>query len=293
MKPAIINTEIKEIKKIYTGKVRDIYEIESGKWLIVATDRISAYDCVFPNGIPDKGMVLNQISNKWFSVIKSIKNHLISTNPETELPFLKNYPSMNERSVIVKKVNRLPVECVVRGYLFGSVYKAYQETGKVCGIELPSGIPLAGKIETPIFTPATKAETGHDENIGQNEFYNVVGKELGYKIISASVEIFNNARDIMEKFGVILADTKFEFGIDENGELILVDEVLTPDSSRYWDASSYKAGESPKSYDKQFVRDYVSKSGWNKQPPAPELPEDIIEKTRDKYMQILNFVQKI
>lgn len=293
MSNAIIETNIKELKKVYTGKVRDIYEIEKDKWLIVATDRISAYDCVFPNGIPGKGAVLNQVSNKWFSEIKSISNHLISTTPETELDFFANYPELLNRSVIVKKVNRLSVECVVRGYLFGSVFKEYQDKGTVCGELVPAGVPLAGKLDTPLFTPADKAESGHDENITHSQFYDAVGKELGDKIISASIEIFKMARDKIEQFGVILADTKFEFGLDSDGQLILIDEVLTPDSSRYWDASSYQPGESPKSYDKQFVRDYVSSTGWNKQPPAPVIPDDIIAKTQEKYRQILDFVKKI
>lgn len=293
MSNAIIETNIKELKKVYTGKVRDIYEIEKDKWLIVATDRISAYDCVFPNGIPGKGAVLNQVSNKWFSEIKSISNHLISTTPEKELDFFANYPELLNRSVIVKKVNRLSVECVVRGYLFGSVFKEYQDKGTVCGEPVPAGVPLAGKLDTPLFTPADKAESGHDENITHSQFYDAVGKELGDKIISASIEIFKMARDKIEQFGVILADTKFEFGLDSDGQLILIDEVLTPDSSRYWDASSYQPGESPKSYDKQFVRDYVSSTGWNKQPPAPVIPDDIIAKTQEKYRQILDFVKKI
>lgn len=292
---AIIKTDIKELKRVYTGKVRDIYAAnDSGsEWLIVASDRISAFDVVFKEGIPDKGRVLTQVSNRWFNRIDNIGNHLISTNPEKELSFLKNYPGLNERAVIVKKVNRLPVECVVRGYLLGSVWKEYQNKGTVCGITLPEGIPFAGNVPDPVFTPATKAETGHDENINHSHFYDIVGKELGDQIIEASVSIYKMAAKLMKEKGIILADTKFEFGIDENGKLILVDEVLTPDSSRYWDGALYKPGESPQSFDKQFVRDYLLTLDWDKKPPAPPLPDDIIGKTREKYLSILDIISQI
>lgn len=290
---AITRTDISELKKLFSGKVRDIYEIEADQWLIVTTDRISAFDVVFNEGIPDKGRVLNRISNKWFSHIKSIDNHLISTAPQNELPFLSRYDGVAERSVIVKKLNRLPVECVVRGYLFGSVNDEYKKKGTAGGVALPKGLELASVLPEPIFTPSSKAETGHDENITHDEFFNVVGRETGRLIEEASIRIFKQASGLMAKAGIILADTKFEFGLDEDGNLVLVDEVLTPDSSRYWDSSSYKVGESPASYDKQFVRDYLLDIKWNKTPPPPALPDQVILKTREKYLQILEIIESL
>jgi phosphoribosylaminoimidazole-succinocarboxamide synthase len=293
MQNLISVTNIKELKKLFSGKVRDIYEAAPDEWLIVTTDRISAFDVVFNEGIPDKGLILNRISNKWFSKIGFIRNHLITTSPEEKLPFLKNYPGIPERSVLVRKVNRLPVECVVRGYLFGSVYNEYREKGTAGGIPLPSGLKMAEILPDPIFTPSTKAEVGHDENINHKQFLDITGKELGHQIISQALKIYRTARDNMDRKGIILADTKFEFGIDKSGELILVDEILTPDSSRYWEKDGYRTGESPKSYDKQFVRDYLNTVEWNKKPPAPALPENIIMKTREKYQQILDIIDSI
>jgi len=290
---AITQTDIKELKKLFSGKVRDIYKVSENQWLMVTTDRISAFDVVFNEGIPDKGMILNKISNKWFSEIKTLPNHIISTHPEKELSFLSNYPGLSERSVLVKKVNRIPIECVVRGYLFGSVYEEYRQKNTAGGNPLPKGLNLAQKLPEPIFTPSTKAEIGHDENIDHRRFFDIVGKSVGDSIIEASLQIYENAQNKLEKAGIILADTKFEFGLDENGHLILVDEVLTPDSSRYWDASSYQIGTSPKSYDKQFVRDYLNTLDWDKKPPAPPLPQEIIQKTREKYIQLLKVIEKI
>ncbi len=287
----IKESNIKELKLLFKGKVRDIYEINSLEWLIVTTDRISAFDVVFNEPIPQKGIILNKISNLWFEKIKFLPNHIISTNPIEKLDFLKNYNGINERSVIVKKVNRLPVECVVRGYLFGSVYSEYKKFSTASGVKLPEGLKLAEKLPEPIFTPATKAETGHDENIDYEKFVNIVGKNIADKIIEFSIEIYKFAREKMEKNGIILADTKFEFGIDESGNLILVDEVLTPDSSRYWDAKTYEAGKNPMSFDKQFLRDYLDSINWNKTPPPPALPEDIINKTKQKYEEILKIIE--
>lgn len=292
-KGIITGTDIRELKKLFSGKVRDIYEINPEQWLIVTTDRISAFDVVFREGVPEKGKVLNGISNKWFSQIDSIKNHLVSVTPEKELPFLKNYPGVAERSVIVQKLNRLSVECVVRGYLFGSVYEEYRSKGTAGGVKLPSGLGLAEVLPEPIFTPTTKAEAGHDENIDHETYYKMIGKDIGKQIMDHSIAIYNMARSKMEKKGIILADTKFEFGLDEKGGLVLVDEVLTPDSSRYWEKESYRIGESPKSYDKQFVRDYLNDIKWNKTPPPPALPNDIIEKTAGKYRQIYEIIQSI
>ncbi|MEJ5284304.1 MAG: phosphoribosylaminoimidazolesuccinocarboxamide synthase [Brevinematia bacterium] len=288
----IKETNIKELKFLFKGKVRDIYEINPREWLIVTTDRISAFDVVFNEPIPQKGIILNKISNLWFEKIKFLPNHIISTNPIEKLDFLKNYNGVNERAVIVKKVNRLPVECVVRGYLFGSVYNEYKKYSTASGVKLPEGLKLAEKLPEPIFTPATKAETGHDENIDYDKFVNIVGKNIADKIIEFSIEIYKFAREKMEKNGIILADTKFEFGIDENGNLILVDEVLTPDSSRYWDAKTYEAGKNPISFDKQFLRDYLDSINWDKTPPPPALPEEIINKTKQKYEEILKIIER-
>jgi phosphoribosylaminoimidazole-succinocarboxamide synthase len=290
---AIVKTDIHELKKLFSGKVRDIYEISEKEWLIVTTDRISAFDVVFQEGILEKGKILNRISNIWFSKMKQIKNHLVSEKPEEKLPFLKNYEGIPERSVLIRKLNRLPIECVVRGYLFGSVYEEYEKNGTAGGNPLPKGLKLAQDLPEPIFTPSTKAEVGHDENINYSEFLNIVGKEVGHQIRDASIELYRKAKEIMKKKGIILADTKFEFGLDEKGELILVDEVLTPDSSRYWEGESYRIGESPKSFDKQFVRDYLIQIKWDKKPPAPPLPSDIIQKTREKYLQIQNIIEGI
>ncbi len=289
----ITKTDIKELKKLFSGKVRDIYEVKPDQWLLVTTDRLSAFDVVFAEGIPEKGVVLNEISNKWFSRITDIPNHLLSVRPADELPFLKNYPGLAERSVLVHKVNRLPVECVVRGYLFGSVWDEYKTRGTAGGNTLPSGLGLAQVLPEPIFTPATKAEVGHDENIDYDGFVKIVGREIGDQIRDRSIAIYKMARDTMEKEGVILADTKFEFGLDENGKLILVDEVLTPDSSRYWEKDGYRIGESPKSYDKQFVRDYLLDIKWDKKPPAPKLPDGIVAKTSEKYLQIKRVIDRI
>ncbi len=293
MIPAIQHTDIKELKKAYQGKVRDIYEIDKERWLMVATDRLSAFDVVFDDPIPDKGAVLNHISNTWFGIMDFIDNHLISTRPEKELPFLKDYPGIAERSVIVKKVNRLSVECVIRGYLFGSVFKEYQTHQTAGGNKLPAGLRMAEILPEPIFTPASKADSGHDENINYEQFIDITGKEMGEKMYNASMRLYLEARDKMAKYDIILADTKFEFGVDDDGTLILIDEVLTPDSSRYWDGVTYAVGSSPQSYDKQFVRDYAEAQVWDKTPPAPRLPEDIIMKSRDKYLQIRNVIDQI
>ena len=286
-------------KLLRSGKVRDVYGVDDDRYLmIVASDRISAFDYVLPIPIPDKGVILTRLSNFWFEKTKNIvANHIVSTQPSLEHrqdDGLWQSDQLRERSVLVLKAEPLPIEAIVRGYLAGSGWNEYRHNSSVCGIALPPGLQEAEQLREPLFTPSTKAQAGaHDENISFARAVELVGRKTAEKVRDLALKLYDYAQNRAREHGIIIADTKFEFGIDENGELILVDEVLTPDSSRYWDASSYKAGESPKSYDKQFVRDYVSKSGWNKQPPAPELPEDIIEKTRDKYMQILNFVQKI
>lgn len=285
MSTPVLQTEIKGISAPKRGKVRDIYDFDD-KLLIVATDRISAFDVVMPNGIPDKGKVLTKISEFWFDKTAGIiENHLITTDI-TEFPDIcQSYKDELEgRSMLVKKSKPLPVECIVRGYLVGSGWKDYQKTGSVCGIGLPQGLQLASRLDEPIFTPSTKAETGHDENISVVQMENLIGRELTQKVVEASLKIYNFGRSYAEEKGIIIADTKFEFGTDGD-KIILIDEVLTPDSSRFWPADTYRTGVSPFSYDKQFVRDYLSSLNWDKTPPAPELPPDVVQKTSEKYIE--------
>jgi phosphoribosylaminoimidazole-succinocarboxamide synthase len=281
----ISNVELKGIKKFRSGKVRDIYDL-GDSLLFVASDRISAYDHILPNPIPDKGKVLNLLSLFWFDYLKDVvKNHLITANVE-DYPkeFKKHKDMLKNRSMIVRKVNIVPIECVVRGYLAGSGWKEYQESKTVCGIKLPDGLVQASKLTKAIFTPATKEEAGHDINITEEKMKDIIGKDLAVKIIKASIGAYTRAADYAAKRGVILCDTKFEFGLLD-GEIILADEVLTPDSSRFWQADTYKPGTSPKSFDKQFVRDYLDEIKWDRNPPVPQLPEGIISKTREKYIE--------
>ena len=269
------------LKPFSRGKVRDTYELSDGKLLMVASDRLSAFDVVFPEGIEKKGRVLTQMSLFWFARLKGlVDNHLISTSVPDGLP---SY--LEGRCMTVKKVKIIPLECVVRGYMAGSGWKDYQKTGAICGIALPAGLKNASKLPQPIFTPSTKAEAGHDENIGEEASRKLVGDETYEKVRDLSLCIYSAAADYAKTRGIILADTKFEFGVNAEGKIILADEVLTPDSSRYWPAISYKEGISPPSYDKQFVRDYLETTGWDKRPPAPHLPEDVMKKTTEKYVE--------
>jgi phosphoribosylaminoimidazole-succinocarboxamide synthase len=282
----ISTTELKTLKLKGRGKVRDIYDL-GDHLLIVATDRISAFDVVMPNPIPDKGRVLTQLSRFWFDLTKEIvPNHLISTE-------VKDYPKechpyheiLKDRSMFVVKTEVLPIECVVRGYLSGSGWEEYKTGGEVCGISLSKGLVESSKLEEPIFTPATKAEIGlHDENITFEKVEKIVGKELAKKLKDVSVSIYKKARHFAEGKGILIADTKMEFGMKE-GKLILIDELLTPDSSRFWPRDDYRPGGSQKSFDKQFLRDYLLSLQWDKNPPAPHLPEEIIRKTREKYLE--------
>ncbi len=274
------------------GKVRDTYDM--GEYiLIVVTDRISAFDVVLPCGIPNKGKVLNQISAFWFDKTKDIiGNHVIAVVDDADI--LNHYlpkdrqtrfPSyLNGRSMLVKKAKRLPIECVVRGYISGSAWSEYSKSGTVSGVKMPSRLLESQKLENPIFTPTTKAEEGHDMPMTMSEVEAMVGKSLANEIKNGSINIYNNAVEYARTRGFIIADTKFEFGID-NGKLIIIDEMLTPDSSRFWEADKYTAGKPQDSYDKQIVRDWLSKSGWNKEPPGPVLPDDIIEKTSQRYIE--------
>ncbi len=289
MSTVVLSTNFPDLNFLKKGKVRDIYEM-ADSYLIVSTDRLSAFDVIMNEGIPNKGKVLNKISEFWFNYTKDIiNNHLIFTDinefPET----CKKYKEvLKDRSMLVKKANPLPIECIVRGYITGSGWNDYQKTGEICGIKLPKNLKESEKLPEPIFTPSSKAEIGiHDENITHNEAINIIGKELFEKIKEISILIYKKAADYAINRGIIIADTKMEFGLYD-GELILIDELLTPDSSRFWDVNGYSVGTTPLSYDKQFVRDYLLSINFNKKPPAPTLPEEIINKTANKYLEALN-----
>ncbi len=283
---AISQTDFKTLTLRGRGKVRDIYDLGE-RLLIVATDRISAFDVVMPNPIPDKGKILNQLSAFWFEFTKGVvPNHLLSTHVEEFPNVCRPYQDiLRGRSMLVVKTEVLPIECVVRGYLSGSGWEEYQKTGKVCGISLPEGLVESSPLEEPIFTPATKAEQGlHDENITFERVEAMVGKDLARQLRSISIEIYKRAREFADSKGILIADTKMEFGL-KDGNLILIDELLTPDSSRFWPKDAYRPGGAQKSFDKQFLRDYLLSIRWNKTPPAPELPEEVIQKTREKYLE--------
>ena len=279
-------TEFTTLKLKGRGKVRDVYDL-GDRLLIVATDRISAFDVVMPNPIPDKGRILTQLSHFWFDLTKDIvPNHVLSTEVGDYPKECQPYQEMlRSRSMLVVKTEVLPVECVVRGYLSGSGWEEYQKTGEVCGITLPKGLRESSKLEEPIFTPATKAEIGlHDENIAFEKVEKTVGKDLARKVRSISLAVYKKARDFAEQRGILIADTKMEFGM-EGEKLILIDELLTPDSSRFWPANEYQPGGPQKSFDKQYLRDYLLSIRWDKSPPAPQLPEGIVKKTREKYLE--------
>ena len=285
---ALFKTDFSDLKLLSRGKVRDIYDL-GDKLLIVATDRISAFDVVLPTPIPDKGRILTRMSLFWFDFLKDIvKNHLLTANvdeyPEETGPYRE---ILSGRSMLVKKARVLPVECIVRGYITGSAMKEYRETGRVCGIPLPAGLREADRLPEPIFTPSTKAAQGeHDVNITFEECARIIGKELAERVRELSLALYRRAAEYAESRGIIIADTKFEFGLSD-GELILVDEVLTPDSSRFWPREEYEPGRAQKSFDKQFIRDWLTEIGWNKKPPAPEIPPEIVEKTRERYLEAL------
>lgn len=285
MSEAAMRTDLKGIAKFRRGKVRDVYDL-GDRLLIVVTDRLSAFDVVLPDPIPDKGKVLNQLSAFWFTRFSDqISNHMITVDVGEFPPELKPHEKLLQgRSMLVRKAQALPVECVVRGYLAGSGWKDYQNTGAVCGVKLPSGLKEAARLDKPIFTPSTKAETGHDENVTAERFQELVGRFAAVQIEAQSLRIYTEAREYAEAKGIIIADTKFEFGMYE-GKLMLIDEVLTPDSSRFWDLATYAPGSSPPSYDKQFTRDYLERIHWNKQPPAPRLPVEVIRGTRERYLE--------
>ncbi|HOK04738.1 MAG TPA: phosphoribosylaminoimidazolesuccinocarboxamide synthase [Victivallales bacterium] len=280
---ALLQTEIPELKLISRGKVRDIYDLGE-RLLFVATDRISAFDVVMQNGIPDKGRTLTAMSVFWFKFLSWLPNHFVTTEIST-FPELKKYQNELEgRSLIVEKATPLPIECIVRGYLVGSGWSDYKKTGSVCGTKLRENYKQAEKLDAPLFTPSTKAEQGaHDENISFDKAKEIVGNELAEKIKEYSIRAYNDAANYALTKKIIIADTKFEFGL-LNNKLIMIDEVLTPDSSRFWPLSEYKTGSNPPSLDKQFLRDYLETLNWNKKAPGPELPDEIVFKTREKYL---------
>ena len=280
----VVTTDFKDLKLFRRGKARDVYEVDDNL-LIVTTDRISCFDVVLPTAIPYKGIVLNQISLFWFDLIKDITgNHLISADVDTYPALLKKYRDfLDKRSMLVKKSSPLAIECIVRGYISGSAWKEYKEKGGACGYKLPPGLKESQVLPEPIFTPSTKADIGHDINISEKEAEKIVGKAVFDEVKAKAISIYNKAAEYALKKGIIIADTKFEFGI-RDGKVILIDEVLTPDSSRFWPQDAYAIGQSQMSFDKQFVRDYLEGIGWDKNPPAPELPGDIVEKTSQKYL---------
>jgi phosphoribosylaminoimidazole-succinocarboxamide synthase len=288
MAAGLYETTIKSLPLVYRGKVRDSYAVGDDKLLIVTTDRLSAFDVVMRQPIPDKGRVLNAMSNFWFERLAHvIGNHLTGISPESVVA-PDEVGQVRGRAVVALKLTPVPVEAVVRGYLIGSGWKDYQRTGEVCGMELPRGLQMASKLPEPVFTPASKAELGtHDENISFDRMKEIVGAELAFRIRSVSMALYQSAAEYAATRGIIIADTKFEFGVDVDGHLRLMDEVLTADSSRFWPADEYVVGHSPPSFDKQFVRDWLEAQPWNKAPPPPALPADVIARTADKYREAL------
>ena len=292
MAEVLIESDLKDVKLIRRGKVRDIYEIDNCL-LIVTTDRISAFDVVLPNGIPGKGHILTRISIFWFNHMKDIiENHIIATEVKDYPSILHKYKNILEgRSMLVKKAKPLPIECIVRGYLSCSGWKEYNEKGTVCGIKLPSGLIESSRLDEPIFTPSTKAEQGHDINISFDDTKRIVGNAAAERVKDIALRVYKKAREIAEKKGIIIADTKMEIGVYDNG-LILIDELLTPDSSRFWSIKDYKPGRGQDSFDKQIVRDYLLTLDWNMKYPGPKLPDDIVKKTAERYREILEILTK-
>ena len=290
---ALYESSLPHLKLLGRGKVRDMYEIDAKHLLIVTTDRMSAFDVILPDPIPGKGQVLTNVSNFWFNKMRDIiPNHLADDlTLEQVIPDAEVRKQVEGRAIIVKRLKPLPVEAIVRGYLIGSGWKDYLATGMVCGIKLPEGLEQAQQLPEPIYTPSSKAEVGvHDENISFEDTVALVGQELAEKVRDASLKIYTKAAEYARQRGIIIADTKFEFGLDDQDRLVLADEVLTPDSSRFWPADSYRPGSNPPSLDKQFVRDWLDSVGFNHQPPAPVLPNDVVAKTREKYLQALKAI---
>ena len=287
---ALHTSSIQSLELHYRGKVRDLYTIDDHHWLMIATDRVSAFDVIMPNVIPGKGKLLTQLALFWFNQVRAlVPNHLANIPLEEVLPDEKERAQAAGRSMIIKKLKPLPIEAVVRGYLIGSGWNDYQATGAVCGVQLPDNLQQASKLDQPIFTPATKAELGdHDENISFETVCDIIGEQRADEVRRISMALYKTAAQYTLKRGIITADTKFEFGTDAQGNLVLMDEILTPDSSRYWQADTWQPGSSPQSFDKQFVRDWLETLDWNKEPPGPELPQDIIDKTKARYQEAVD-----
>ena len=276
------------LKKLYSGKVRDLYEIDAQRMLMVASDRISAFDVIMDQPIPEKGKILTEISNFWFKKLEHIVPNHFTGDQVSDVVSDQELPLVEGRSVVAKRLKPVAIEAIVRGYLVGTGWKEYQKSGTVCGIQLPAGLQEAQKLPEPIFTPSTKAEVGdHDENISFEKCVDIIGEELAVQVRDVSIALYQAAVEYAQTRGIIIADTKFEFGLDANGTLTLMDEALTPDSSRFWPADSYQVGTNPPSFDKQFMRDWLENSGWNKEPPAPVIPDEVAQKTADKYREAL------
>ena len=283
----LYQSELSSLELIGRGKVRDLYAIDDDHLMIVTTDRISAFDVILPNAIPGKGAVLTTLSRFWFERMQEVvPNHLASLSLAEVLPNREEREQVRGRAMIVQRLRPLPIEAIVRGYLVGSGWKDYQKSGEVCGIPLPAGLQQAEQLPMPLFTPSTKAEVGgHDENIDFQQTVELMGAKLAEQVRDVALHIYREARDYALGRGIIIADTKFEFGLDKKGRMVLIDEALTPDSSRFWPLDGYRTGISPPSFDKQFVRDYLETLDWDKTPPAPELPEEVVRKTADKYLE--------
>jgi len=287
MHTPLLETTLHSLKRIHQGKVRDIYDIDADTMLLVSTDRLSAFDVILPTGIANKGAMLTQMANFWFEKLQHVlPNHLTAIDPASVVSDPAEKLQLAHRAVVVKKLKALPIEAIVRGYLVGSGWKEYKARGTVCGIELPAGLQEAAKLPAPLFTPSSKAAVGeHDENISLQQAAALLGEDMCAQVARASIALYTEAAEYALSRGIIIADTKFEFGVDEHGVLHVMDEVLTPDSSRFWPAESYAVGKNPPSYDKQYVRDWLESIGWNKAPPAPALPADVAQKTSEKYLE--------
>lgn len=287
--PPMRESHLHGLTRLHQGKVRDIYAVDAQSMLIVTTDRLSAFDVILPDPIPGKGRVLTEISRFWFAKTAHIvPNHLTERAPTDVVPDVAEHALIADRSLVVKRLKALPIEAVVRGYIIGSGWKEYQQTGSICGIALPAGLQLADKLPQPIFTPTTKAPVGtHDENIDFAAVERTIGAELAAQMRATALQLYSFAADYARQRGIIIADTKFEFGVDDAGRLVLIDEALTPDSSRFWPVDTYRPGLSPPSFDKQFVRDYLETLSWDKRAPGPTLPSEIIQRTSDKYQEAL------
>ena len=288
----LFESTVAGLDRIYRGKVRDIYSVDDDHLLIVTTDRLSAYDVVMPDPVPGKGQVLTRISNFWFEMMEDlIPNHLTNRKLNSIIDDNESRQSLEQRSIVTRRLRPLPIEAVVRGYLIGSGWRDYRQTGQVCGIDLPPGLEQAGKLPQTLFTPATKADAGdHDENISFETVQQMIGDDLAQQVRAVSIRIYERAAEYALGRGIIIADTKFEFGQDDQGRLYMIDEILTPDSSRFWPLSGYRTGISPPSFDKQFVRDYLDTLDWDKTAPGPRLPPEVIQQTGDKYREVLRIL---